>query len=464
LLLVQAVAHIFATVLTGIVIAGLFLARSGRGRRLAEIGKTALMGLPAASVLLAALLVSDDSTRAQQQAFSRMPWRQAVAVLPQTLAPGPFVRALFMTLAVLAAAASAGLRARQASADPSDRGLGLCAIGLLLAGIFAPIHIPGWQYFSPRFLPIGCALVFAIIPLEQLPQPARRFAAPGLFLVSALWLSLSYPFHQRVAASCADAIAGLFAPIHRRTTQLPVVLARVESAGSIRELEEVPHINPLLHMGALYATAQGGLVPYSFAYNAAAYPFRLRAVSTHGLPVPNMDRYYPAIHSDRFQRSDGYRHEIENELASMGIPYEGVIVLGARPGDIALWHQRGYVADWEQGTTLLAHFEPCSVDFTVPLAAAEPGPIFDIYAGKFRLLSNARVPSRASSDGLAHFELPTAPCGEIGVTARGESSDGTPPAFCRNADAQGSVHADITRTSRAVTCDGPAAAPAVVAP
>jgi hypothetical protein len=139
-----------------------------------------------------------------------------------------------------------------------------------------------------------------------------------------------------------------------------------------------------------------------------------------------------------------------------GTYYEGIVLMGARPDDLALWRSRGYVTDWEHGSALMAHFEPCQLDFTMPAAAAVPPPTFDVRIGERDFIANERLPSRTSEDGLAHFSLARAPCGEVTVRASWEEqvAGAKRATFCSNADKNGRIRATLTRASHEVVCSG----------
>jgi hypothetical protein len=265
-----------------------------------------------------------------------------------------------------------------------------------------------------------------------------------------VWLGVTYPFHRRLTTLCPDAIAGLFAPMQLRGTVMPVILGATELPLYNRTEAEVPLMDPLIHMGCLYATAHGGLPLGSFAGTAAVHPFTER-LDAKRPPEPDFGHYYEAINSHAFHHDALFRRTIEDELATFGVFYDAVVVLGARPDDLALWRGRGYVADWVADTALVAHFEPCTVDFIVPRASVDPAPMFDLHVGEIGLWSDAHVPFVIGDDGLAHFKLTPTPCGDVAVRAKW---DGAPGArFCPNANAAGDVLQNVTRASNAITCD-----------
>ncbi len=397
LLFVQAVAHVFTAVLTGAALLALLLTRAERGRRFGELARVALMGLPAIGVLVASVLVSHRATNvAFMEGFGRLPWSDVFAILPQTVTPGSFGRAVFVLAGMGAAAGVVLLRARSPETSAVDRGLGALGLLFLAAGVLAPMDVPGWQFFSPRFFPLGATLVVAVLPLERLSPAASRAAPTALFAIAGSWLALSYPFHRRLAALCPDAAAGLSAPVSRSLVQLPIALAIAEDPAFDDRRAEVPMALPLLHMGALYAAAHGGLIPFVFSSSPATYPFTNREHTVLEQPTPDLASYWSALVSGRLARDRAFRNDLENELTIFGTRYEGIVLFGADAEDLALWRDRGYVTDWTHGSTLLAHFEGCSVDFTVPAAAADPAPLFDVDVGTTSFLRTRRESARAS--------------------------------------------------------------------
>ena len=457
LLLVQAVSHVFSAVLTGGVLLCLVLARASAGRRLRELGAIVLVGLPASAVLAASFVVSQGQAALMltRTGTEWLPLGRALAILPQTIAPGPFVRALALLVGLAGATLLAAWRARQGSTDPRDRGLAVAGLVLLLLGTLAPLEVPGWSFFSQRFLPAGMALVIAVIPLERLVGMRQRVVAMALFVASAGYLAVSFPWHQRLAGCVTDALAGLAAPVHRTTRQLPVPLAVAER--SLDVAADVPMLRPLLHMGALYAVAFGGVVPSVFTVNSSVHPLLRQPHPGEPDWVGTPERFWGAVASPRFAGDVAYRHAVEDALASLGIYYQGVVLLGAEPDDVALWSRRGYVLDESVGETFVGHFKPCHLDVAVHDAATDATPSLDVRVGSYQLVTDARTAPRMGTDGVTHFEIAAAPCGDVTVIARSTKDSNAP--FCRNADEAGALHATLTRSSGEVLCDGPLAQP-----
>jgi hypothetical protein len=450
LLFLQAIAHVFGAVLTGCAILALSLARAPRGKRLGELALTALVGVPAMGILLATVVVSSGLAKAPLAAdFQRLPWRDVLTMFPRTVAPGPLARALVVTLGVLIAGLVALLRARRQDTDAADRGLGLAAVILLLTAVFAPYQIPGWQAFSPRFLPLGVALAFAVFPLEAIPLRARRLAPGVIFVASALSLGQTYPFHRRLVELCPDAIKGLETSFRTKGQILSVLFRATEQPTYDHIRAEVPFLIPLRHMGSLYATVLGGVPASSFTGDPAIHAF-LRRPSAR--PLPEQASFWGALTSLAFSHDRVYRDQVLEKIATLGVFYDEVALFGAIPSDFALWHERGYIDDWRSTTTLVAHFEPCTIDVTVPATRATTPPTFDVRVGDVTLLSQARVPGVVGGDGAAHFTLAPAPCGKVAVRVRWDGEIGD-RRFCNNADGEGEILGRVTREMGVVPCE-----------
>jgi hypothetical protein len=455
LLLLQAVSHVFSAVLTGAVVGFVLVMRAPRRGRLAELAKVALMGLPAACVLFAAVVFGGSLLKSPfSDGYLVLPVRETLAVLPRLVAPGPWWRAIAFTLLVGVAAVVGCARLRRHEAGGGDRALLVAGMVLLLATAASPLHIPGWQFFSPRFAPLGALLCLVTVPLER-ASPRSRFAvSAALFVVSASSLLASRGLHRRLAMSCADAIAGLSAPVRRRALWLPVTLApqgALQTDGSERE---VPFLDPLRHMPSLYAVALGGLTPYTFANNAATYPFVVRADGRKAPPIPPVERYSDEIESDVFDRDARFRRRVEDELATYAMFYEGVLVTGARPADLTLWRSRGYVADWEDASVLVGHFVPCPLEVRLP--GAGPLPRVDVGVGTQTILRDETPEPKADVDGSRLLQLPRSPCGDVWVRPHWDRprSDGTHERrFCQDTGPTGEIRAALTWTAATVRCD-----------
>lgn len=210
-------------------------------------------------------------------------------------------------------------------------------------------------------------------------------------------------------------------------------------------------MDPLLHMGTLYSVVLGGVPALSFSGVHAIHAFERRPSPR---PLPNTERYAQAVNSFAFGHDAAFHDTIESELASYGMFYDEVVVFGAMPRDFALWHDRGYSTDYASTATLIAHFEPCTIDLEMEASAASRGPIVDARVGEMVLMNDVRPSFTRVAGDRTHAELAAAPCGHVVVRVRWEPVPGE-AVFCRNANARGELRARISRESRVVTCEGP---------
>jgi hypothetical protein len=459
LLLLQAVCHVFTAVLTGVALAALLVGRSlavSRREALRELGRTALMGLPAGGILAASVIAGASLTHSPfSDTFLLLPASETLLVFPRLIAPGPHLRALLVVLAVLAAAVWSGRSALRRDADPTDVSLFVAGVFLLLVGALAPMNIPGWQFFSPRFLPLGVLLCLATVPVERVTVPWRRGAlASAAVLLSGAWIAGNYNLHRRLARSVADAIRGLSAHVERHTVWLPITLAPEGGMTPYPEASEVPFLAPLRHMPMLYAVTDGGLSPYTFANNAATYPFVTRKGLGRVPPVPQTTKYAPLIESEAFTADTELRRRVLGELLTFGSRYEGILVTAARPDDLDLVRERGFVADWSQGSVFIGHFVPCTVDVTVPTGVDVPE--VDVGVEAFAMIRGVHDVMLAP-DGSKHIVIDKAPCGVAWVRPHWGADDDPKrlPRFCKNADADGMLRASLGRDVTDLVCEAP---------
>ena len=463
LLLLQAVCHVFSAVLTGLALLVLLVSRgweagSAEGRSASrgavrELLWAAAIGLPAAMVLLASVLLGGSLRKSPfGDDFLRLPMSMTLEILPRLVAPGPLWRAVPLVVLVLVAIAVGVSTVTKRSS--TDRAFILTGVVLLALGVASPMNIPGWQFFSPRFLPLGVLLCLATLPIERLARPAIAHAVAAAVLAFAMaWLLTSVPFHRRLAASSADAIAALSPPVARHAMWLPITLAPEGGLPVDPTKSEVPFLAPLRHIPMLYALVDGGLTPYTFANNAATYPFVVRADGPKAPPIPSIEKYAPVMESDVFDAGGPLRTRVLSELATYGMFYEAILVTGALPSDVALFGARGFATDARVGSVLRAHFVPCRLDLRVPSTGEVP--LVDVGVAEQTILRDETRPATMTSDRERHLVLPNAPCGDVWVrphreAKRGDGSVAT--RFCEGADGTGKLPARLTWTSGAVDC------------
>jgi hypothetical protein len=227
------------------------------------------------------------------------------------------------------------------------------------------------------------------------------------------------------------------------------VLRRTEKPSYDHIHSEVPSLNPLIHMGTLYATVLGGVPASSFTGSPAIHAFDRRPSSR---PLPNAGYYDAARASEAFTQDAAFRDDVESEFAAFGVFYDEAVVFGATPADFSVWRARGYVDDQALAATLIAHFDPCTIDVTLPASTTVPTPRFDVFVGTISVLEDQHPRPVIDGEGVPHFALAPSACGVVGVRAEWRVAGGA-RAFCTNADASGVIVAKITRDSHAVVCE-----------
>jgi hypothetical protein len=440
-LLVAGVSHVFMAVLAWCVIAAVVAVRAPRAERIAQIVRVTVAGAPAIALLGITALVHDAW---KNPAYSE-PLSDRLRILPRVLEPGSLARACVAAAIVLAALAFAARRVREAGAK--DRALLACGAAMLLLGVLAPRDITNWQYFSPRFLPLGAMLVLAATPIERIAR--GRVVAGGAFAIACASLVVTASLHRHLAANCGDALAGLDAPIVRKGMNLPLVFDPFCGGSADAVDQELPYVAPLFHVGALYAVAEGGATPYLFVGSTSAHAFKPRPGGLEA-PVPDTKVFRPIFASAEFHDDAAFRRRIVTELLAAGAHTESVIVTGATDGDRAMLDAFGFATDWTRGDFVDAHFDGCTFDVAMP-AASEGIPV-RVEAG----FAGAPLRTTAVEAVLAgdRVHVTRGPCGTAWVRVRAipKRTDGARvETTCTNAT-DGVIDATIARTGSVVPC------------
>lgn len=368
LLLAQALLHLVPAIFTGLCVLALSLTRSAPGGRLRAATRAALVGAPAAGVALLALLVQ-QSAAAPAPPDPELAWHYSPApvwTLAKCFAGGPAWRAWPLTALALAALPLA-LATRRSLGPRSAEDGALLASGaaLVVAAVALPLHLPNWDFFSVRCVPLGvCALVLTL-PVERLPRPGRRavVAASTAFACAAtIW---AFAYHRDLYARSADALAGLEAGVSRRGTLLPIVLDPTLGQPLAGADLPMPFVAPLLNLGKLYAAAQGGIVPYTFASDPSIHPVLLSEQGRRRLPRAADPRYVIDFLAPEHAGDLALREAVTAYLAAHGTRYEQVLLWG-RPEDVDHLEWLGFAPDWRRGGLVLAHFRGCPLEVRFP--------------------------------------------------------------------------------------------------
>ncbi len=432
LLFVQALLHLAAAALTGAAVAALEVLDARRGARIRALGRAVRFGAPAAAVALLAVAV--------QLAFGEPlapdpnhPWRYETAplwTLAKCFVAGPGWRAWPLTLLALASPVLALTVARGRSSR--DRALLISGAAFLAAAVLLPLHLPNWEYFSVRFAPLGVVLGLLALPVERLPRAGRGAVALCAAAFATAATAWGFVHHRDLYARSAAALAGLEAPVRSEGARLPIVLDPFAGRAFDDARADVPYVAPLMNLGKLYATAQGGMVPYTFSADAAIHGVLLSPWGQEHMPpavdprsvIPTLD---PANAGNLAQRE-----AVATYFAANGASFDDVIFVG-RPedGDHLLW--LGYQPLWRKGGVVLARFRGCPR--TLRFTADSPVGDDDVLElGWFPALDPARryalARARREPDGVRVLPMRES-CGALWVRFV------DPRLACEGADAEG---------------------------
>jgi hypothetical protein len=313
------------------------------GRRATRLGVLALCGAPAALVALTARdAVGGPSS-----------WAPVVERLTLPLdhfASGPAWRG-----GVVVVAALVGIVVAATRGAALDRALALAAAILLAIAIASPMTASGWEFFSPRFLPLGLSVPVALLPLERLDGRARTAAllCVGAFVVgSFVWAGR---FHRELDRLTAPALAVLDDVKPRPAFRQPLILRKLDAP------LPVPAMAPLLHMARTYAVVAGGTVPYGHDSLSPLHHLLRRPE----LPAPINAGYLPGL--QRVPRQDDelrWRFKLTH-LAQWSRRTGGDVIVFGDGEDLDAFVAAGYVAEARAERVMLARFAGCAASIVV---------------------------------------------------------------------------------------------------
>jgi hypothetical protein len=408
--------------------------------------RIAAIALPAAAVAFALVAPGFDTLGepgAPPPAYQPEPWW----ALAKCFTGGPAWRAWPLTLLALAAplVALASRRAPPRSAE--DDALLYAGGAALAAAACLPMDLRSWEYFAPRFLPIGVGALVLTLPIERLAGARRAIAAAslaGFALASTAW---AWTYHERLAASAADALSGLDAGIVRSGVRLPIVFETGADPRVPPARAAMPFALPWVNLGQLYAANQGGVTPYGFTLNPRMHHLITRPGAAAHTPG-RLERAYLADLTTPGRGEDpAFRAALLTYLASRGSEFEDVIFYG-RPDEADLLRALGFTEDWRRGGLSIARFRGCPVRVHVSPAIAASGA---------RALETGWLPASsaharydlargdAAADGSRVLVLRET-CAGLWLRLAGTS------AVCEGADAAGRLAIASTRASPEVIC------------
>ncbi len=470
LLLAQALLHVASAALTGLVLAAVEIARAGPGARARGLSRAVALGAPAALLALALagaglgaqLEAGGTAGAAGETAVDWSAERPPLWTLAGCFFAGPAWRAWPPTLAALAAPLAAGLLAwRQRSARPlrrEDAALLASGTALLLAALLAPLHLQGWDFFSVRFVPLGVTCLLLAWPLERLPRGARGGLAAGLLAFALASTAWAWSHNCDLATRASDALAGLDAGLVRDGPRLPIVLDPYLGRSFADGDAPVPYAVPLLNLGQLYATEQGGFPPYTFALTWQLHPVVWRADARETYPQV-VDRRYALELARRRALGGGpddpaLREAMTTFLAGVGTHYQDVILWG-RPEDADLLERLGFVADYRRGGLLIARYGGCPLTLRFPADASPPAPVgvelgwLPAWHVTHRYHLDPGDARFRDASGDLRFPLEKPPCGGAWLRLVG-GGDGD--LRCEGSDAEGRLLVPAPRSTPVIDC------------
>jgi hypothetical protein len=453
LLFAQALMHVVPAAISGGALLALAAARAAHGDRLRALVRRALVGAPAAC--LAAVMIAagfeDLAREANGTAEDWLPARTPLWSLAGCFAGGPAWRAWFPPLLALSAPLLAWRFRRTRSG--TDLGLLIAGATLLAIVVVAPLHLRSWDFFSVRFLPMALCCLALAWPVEHLPSRGLRGLASAALAIWAIAASgWAFAENRALASRAADALAGLDADLVRDGPRLPIVLDPFLGQPQRARQAAMPFAVPLANLGQLYATAQGGYAPHSFALNWQIHPVLLRDEARRTFP-PTVDRTYawdlvkPAFAHDR-----ELREAITTYLAAIGTRYQDVILWG-RPEDAERLIGLGYEPQFRRGGLLLARFRGCPLTLHFPATAPPPaGAVVELGWLPVWHVTHRYAVDKLPPDASGRRAMPlaTPPCG--GVWLRLVDAAGAGSFECEGADAEGRLHVASIRATPEVEC------------
>ena len=363
-----AVLHVMSAVLTGAMLAALFWRRAPRGALGATALQIAAIALPALCVALALVWPGAaplGEPGAPPPPFAPAPWW----ALAKCFTGGPAWRAWPLTLLALAAPLVA-LARRGSARSAEDEALLVAGGAALAAAAWLPLSIASWEYFSPRFLPIGIAALVLSLPIERLARPLRAAAAAaltGFAFASTAW---AWTYHESFADASAVALSGLDVGIARSGLRLPIVLDTGADPEVPLARAAMPFALPWVNLGQLYAASQGGLTPYGFVTHPRIHHLVARPDAPR---APALDRSYLEDLSRPGRGDDpAFRAALLTWLASRAGGFEDVIFFG-RPAEADALRALGFREDWRRGGLSIVRFHGCPVTVHVSPEIARSG-------------------------------------------------------------------------------------------
>ena len=456
LLFAQALMHVVAAAIVGAILLALAGARAPRGERVRALARSVVTGIPAACVALLVLVAGlDDLARsANGMDASWTPASASLWSLAGCFGGGPWWRTAAPFALALSAPPVAWWLARRTAWRATDGALCAAGLALLALVLAAPLHLRAWDYFSVRFLPAAVCCLAVSWPVERLASRAARALLAALLAGSA-FASASWPigYNRSLAEHVSGALAGLDADLVRDGARLPIVLEPYFENPFAARRASMPFVVPLANLGQLYATAQGGFAPNSFALSRWIHPVLLREEARRHFP-PTVDRSYAVdLAKPAFADDPALREAITAYLAAVGTRYQDVILWG-RPADAERLVRMGYEPQFQRGGLLLASFRGCPFTLRFPPdSQPPPGTLIELgwlpaWHVTHRYAADKRAPD---ASGQRALPLAATPCSGVWIRLAGRP-DAPAPLECEGSDRAGRLSVDSVRDTPEIEC------------
>ncbi len=452
LLLVQGALHIFPAILTAAVALVVWIAKTAPERRRHTLAAAIACGAPVGLLALAIVLGRDEQTTLLGR--STETWASqwsGIALGAKTLLGGPAWRAYGLGLLALGLAATALLRMRGAM-NARDAVLLAAGASAAAAGFLLPLHLIGWDFFSVRFLPLALVALLLAFPLERVSGRSRTALAllcAGIAFSNQLW---ALDYNRELDRFAAPALRAIDAPLERSGPRLAVVMDPGLDAVVSPEDSVMPFAVPLLNLGQLYATAQGGFPADTFAISPATHQVLIRKDAPPFPPYP--DRTFAiALARETAQAQQEARAKFASFAASFGTGFEDIVWFGTAE-DHALLEARGFVFDHREGRLAIARFRGCPLSLELdrpPGGASTPGATLGVELGWYPLLEASQHHLLDTSN-HSRIDFRGAPCGPVWLRVRDADGLHAGGASCRGADAEGRLVLRDTRDTPTVRC------------
>ena len=359
-LALQFVHHAFSVVPTILLLCILVAVRAERSERRGALVRVGLSLVPALVGLLSLVWFRPQNPAGLQE-FHWEPLARRALILPRVLWSGSAPTRWLGNVLVGAGFIASLARARRLERTERAYLVCACTAGLLL--LVLPIVIPGWQFFNVRFAPFFVVFTLPLVPLEQLRRPAVQ---SGLcVLAAACFVASAFGFHRSLRAACADDLAGLAMPVTRSSYRLPIVLDPFCGLPRDATQASVPFLGPARHLGALYATAQGGTIPNPFSQTFAIFPFTVRrGQDAPRVPIPDVELLWFGEEVSRLENATTRNHALQT-TAIHAQSYDDVLLFGANDTDVATLAALGFRTAFRRPTFAMMELEPCKIEVVV---------------------------------------------------------------------------------------------------